>query len=901
MTLREMWERLRAWRRRADLERDLADDLEMHLDLLARDLEHEGMSPAEARAAARRKLGNVTSLRERSRDYWGFPAIDALVQDVRYALRGLRHAPGFTATVIITLALGIGANAAMFGVIDRLMFRPYPYLRAPETVHRVYLETTFQGTTNDNIDFPYLRYRDLERAGESMLDFVAQSEWRFAAGTGEAARVRKVAGVSASFWSLFDAPPVQGRYFGAAEDAEPDGARVAVMSNALWKSDFGEANVVGTTLKIGMLDYTIIGVTPPDFVGASAGGAPEFFVPITTIPANLGAWSRDSYLVDYRWDWTQVLVRRKPGVSVAAASAVLTEGYKRSRAAARVLNSRVLDDSLVKPVAIAGPVKQEAGPGAGLESRVLLWVTGVAGIVLLIACANVANLMFARVTRRRREITVRLALGVRRRRLVAQFLTEALVLALLGSLVGLLVAQWGGTAIRTLLLPDSSPFDLSRDGRTLAVALGCAVAAALLTAVGPALVATRGDLASALKSGTREGTYQRSRVRTVLLVVQGALSVVLLIGAGLFVQSLRNAQGVSLGYDPAPVLEVIPDFRGYEMDSASAVAMRERLLDDARAIPGVEAAARINSRLFRTNTNDLWVDGIDSVAALGRFNMQVTSPDYFRVMRTRILRGRGLLASDNAAAPRVGVVSESMAGALWPGREAIGSCFRMAEGDRSARESPCITVVGVAENAAQQDIGDDPRFMYYLPVAQHWPQEISTMYLRMNGDAAGSLERVRRAMTRAMPGDGFAVARPLQEVVDDRSRSWRLGATMFVAFGGLALIVAAVGLYGVISYNVAQRAHELGVRVALGARSRDAVRLIVGQGVRVALAGVLAGLALAVAAARWVQPLLFHQQANDPVLYALVGAGMLAVAIAASAIPALRAARADPSIALRSD
>ncbi len=901
MTLREWWERLHAWRKRGELERALAEDLEMHLDFLARDLEHEGMAPDHARITARRRLGNVTALRERSREYWGFPAVDAFLQDIRYALRGLRHAPGFTATVIVTLALGIGANAAMFGVIDRLMLRPYPYLREPETVHRVYLESTYQGKTSDNIDFPYLRYHDLRDAGKSLMDFVAQSEWRFAVGTGEATRVRKVAGVSASFWSLFDAPPVQGRYFGAAEDAEPDGARVAVMSNALWKSDFGEGTVVGTTLKIGMLDYTIIGVAPPEFVGTTAGGAPEFFVPITTIPANLGAWSRESYLVDYRWDWTQVLVRRKPGVSIGAASAALTEGYKRSRAAARVLNPRVLADSLVHPTAIAGPVKQEAGPGAGLESRVLLWVTGVAGIVLLIACANVANLMFARVSRRRREITVRLALGVRRRRLVAQFLTEALLLALIGCLGGLLIAQWGGTAIRALLLPDGSSFDLGRDGRTLVVALGCTIVAALLTAIGPALVATRGDLASALKSGAREGTYQRSRVRTALLVVQGALSVVLLIGAALFVKSLRNAQGVSLGYDPAPVLEIIPDFRGYQMDSTTAVAMRERLLDDARAIPGVEGAARINSRLFRTNTNDLWVEGIDSVAALGRFNMQVTSPDYFRVMRTRILRGRGLLASDDGAAPRVGVVSESMANALWPGRDALGACFRMAVDERSARESPCITVVGVAENAAQQDIGDDPRFMYYLPVAQHWPHEIATMYVRMSGDAAASLERVRRAMTRAMPGDGFAIVRPLQEIVDDRSRSWRLGAMMFVAFGGLALVVAAVGLYGVISYNVAQRTHELGVRMALGARARDAVRLIVGQGVRVAATGVLVGLALALAAARWVQPLLFHQEANDPVLYALVAVGMMAVAVAASAVPALRAARADPSIALRSD
>jgi predicted permease len=783
------------------------------------------------------------------------------------------------------------------------MFRPYPYLRDPGEVDRVYLQATLRGRVSANTTFPYLRYLDLGGARGTIAASAAHSEWRFAVGTGDASRVRKVAGVSASFFDFFDAPATRGRYFTAAEDSAPMGALVAVLGHAFWASEFGSRDMIGQVLKVGLLDYTIVGIAPAGFVGTVAGNAPDVFVPITTIPANLGEWSQGTYLSDYNWDWIQVLVRRKPGVSVEAASAELTGAYIRSRAAARALNPRVRPDSIAHPRAIAGPVKIAAGPGAGLESRVLLWVTGVAAIVLLIACANVANLMLARVIRRRREITVRLALGARRGRLVAQFLTEGLVLALLGGAAGLVVAQWGGVAIRRLLLPEGSSFNLAEDWRTIGFAFTCAMAAAALTALGPAVLASRTDFAAALKAGARDGTYQPSRTREALLVLQGALSVLLLVGAGLFMRSLDNARSVPLGYDARPVLEVIADFRGFRMDSATGAVTRRRLLAAARALPGVEDAARVNSRLFGTSTADLRVEGIDSVEALGRFNFQVASPDYFSVMRIRVLRGRALADADVSGMPLVAVVSEAMAQALWPGKDALGRCLHIGLGrPPRASEAPCTTVVGIAENTAQQNIADDPRFVYYLPVEQRAPDESSSMLLRMRDpDARAQVERVRRELTRAMPGDGFVVVRPLQEVVDDQSRSWRLGATMFVAFGGLALAVAVVGLYGVISYNVAQRTHELGVRVALGARAGDVVRLVVGHGLRLGLAGVAIGLVGAWLGARWVQPLLFRQSATDPATYGIVGATMIVAAFAASATPAMRAARADPNTALRSD
>ena len=903
MTPRELAGRIAAWWRRNELARELDDELEDHVRLLARDLEHDGMSPAEALAAARRQVGNVTRLREESRDAWGIPALETVIQDLRYAFRGLRRSPAFTATVIITLALGIGANTTMFAVIDRLMFRPFPLLRAPAEVHRVYLQTTYRGSRNANPVFPFLRYTDLLDATHTIAAVAAHTEWRFAVGDGDASTPRKVVGVTPSFFEFFDTPAALGRYFFATEDAAPAGVPVAVVSHRFWSTELQGANVIGQRLKVGVVDYTIVGVAPRDFVGVTDGAPPDVFVPLSTIPANLGAWSQESFRRDYSWDWVQMIVRRKPGVSAEAVSDELTRAYIQSRAAARALNPRVLPDSLVQPVAVAGPVKLAAGPDAGAESRVLLWVTGVAGIVLLIACANVANLMFARMIRRRREITVRLALGVGRRRLVAQFLTEALLLAMLGGGAGVTVAQWGGAAIRSMLLPEGTPFNLATDWRTLGVSFACAATAALLTALGPAFAAARTDLAATLKAGAREGTVQRTRTREVLVIAQGALSVVLLVGAGLFARSFIHARSVPLGYDARPVIEVVADFRGYAMDSAKAVVVRRTLLADVQSIPGVVAAARVNSRLFGTNTAQLRVEGIDSVETLGRFNFQIATQDYFRVMQTRVLRGRAFTDADRDGQPLVAVVSDAMARALWPGRDPLGQCMHIGLGATpSAATAACTTVIGVAENTAQQNLTDDPRFMYYLPVDQVVPHQLSTMYVRMSQpDARGELERVRRAVTRAMPGDGFAVVRPLQEVVDNQSQSWRLGATLFVTFGGLALVVAIVGLYGVVSYSVMQRMHELGVRVALGARSRDVVRLVVVQGVRPVFLAVGIGLVIAWAVAPRVQSLLFRQSAVDAALYAGVGVTMLVAALLASAIPAARAVRADPSVALRSD
>ena len=895
--MREWLARLRDWLRRDRLDRELTEELRFHRAQLERDARDQGVSGAEARFMASRRLGNETRVHEDARDRWSWPWLDRLQQDLRYAVRGLRRSPGFSATVIVTLGLGIGANAVMFGVIDRLMFRPFPHLRDPSTVHRVYLQINDRGRTRNLTTYEYTRFLDLKRWTTSFSQYAGISQGNMAVGTGDAARERQVARVSATFFDFFDAPPVLGRYFGVSEDSTPSGAPVVVLSHAFWETEFGGENVIGRTLQVGNVSSTIIGVAPRGFTGVD-GQPAALFMPITTYAyAAGGPEDRGDYYTQYHWGWMRVMVRRKPGVSLRTASADLTGAYLRSWNAERALDPELTPAELARPKAMADALKTAAGPEAGPEAKVVLWVMGVAMIVLLIACANVANLMLARTLRRRKETAVRLALGVSRGRLMAQWLTESLLLAFLGCLAGVLVAQWGSGIVQQLFLPAGTPVQVLTDWRTLAVASGFAMAAGMLTSLGPLLGTDRPALTAALKAGAREGGPHRSRARSALLVIQGALSVILLVGAGLFVRSLDHVRSMRLGYDADPVLFASRNLRGMQLSDSAQVQLGRRLLETARAIPGVEHATWVSSIPFwSTSSTDFFVPGIDSVRRLGQFTYQTATPGYFETMGTRIVRGRPFSEMDRAGSERVAVVSEAMAGVLWPGDNPIGKCMRV-----SADSMPCTTVIGVAEDAVQNSLTDDQRLRYYLPLDQFRPARGHTLLLRMRGSPAGQVEAVRKALQPVMPGQSYITVRPLNQLIDAQRRSWEIGATMFAAFGALALLVAAVGLYGVITYNVAQRMHELGVRVALGAQSRDVMRLVVGQGVRFALTGVSIGLLVSLLGARFIQPLLFQQPARDPMTYGTVAVLLLSVALVASFVPAIRAARADPNAALRGE
>jgi predicted permease len=889
--MREWLSRLLDWFRRDKLEAELRDELQFHRNALERD-----QRGGDDISAARR-LGNTTSAIEDSRDRWSIPWLDHIQQDVRYALRGLRRSPGFSIGVMATLALGIGANAAMFGVVDRLMFRPYPMLRDPSTVHRVYLQWNERETTRTAYSTEYARYLDFTRWTTSFEKFAAFFPTTRSVGRGEATRERGIAAVSASYFDFFDARPALGRFFSPDEDVTPKGAQVVVLGNGFWQSEFGGREVIGESLQIDDLTYTIIGVAPKGFTGVTEESPRAAFIPITTFAGNQAGDDGKTYYTRYNWGWMEMMVRRRRNVSIEAASRDLTTAYVRSWDVEREYFPQLPPSSIAKPNAIAGALKTSAGPDASLEARTALWVTGVAAIVLLIACANVANLFLGRALRRKREVALRLALGVSRRRLASQIITESLVLSLIGCALGIVLAHVGGQVLSSLFLPEWERFSLLGDTRTLLVALGAALVAALLTGVTPAMLATKADLAGSLKAGAREGTYHRSRVRTALLIAQGALSVTLLVGAGLFVRSLDKVRNMRLGYDVEKIVMVRYDMRGTTLSDTASLAMKRQLLEAAQVLPGVERAAWVSSVPFwSTSVTRLFVQGIDTVARLGRFTYQQATADYFATMGTRILRGRPFGPEDRAGAPRVAVVSEGMARVLWPGREALGQCMRIG-----ADTMPCTTVVGIAEDAVQNSLTNRQRYRYYLPLEQVRPNDGFFLMVRTRGEPAPLVENIRLALQPLMPGEGYVVAFPLSDRIDEQRRSWEIGATMFVAFGGLALVVAAIGLYAVIGYNVAQRMHELGVRIALGAQSRDVVRLVVGQGLGFAIAGVIIGCAIALWTARWIQPLLFEQSARDPIVLFSVAAILVLVAVGASAAPAIRATRADPNATLRAE
>jgi putative ABC transport system permease protein len=818
-------------------------------------------------------------------------------QDLRDALRGLRRSRGFAATVVVTLALGSGANAAMFNLVDRLMFRPLAYLTDPDTVHRIYWQWHQRGSTTTTVSTQYARYLDLQKGTSSFAKFAAFFELQQAIGDGESAREQRVGAVSASYFDFFAAKPVLGRFFRGDEDVIPRGADVAVLSYAFWRSAFGGRDVLGELLRVGNVHAAIIGVAPEGFGGVNDADPPAVYIPVTTYAGRAGTGDSNTYFNRYHWGWVNVLVRRRAGVTLQHAEADATMAFRATWEIARADNPDSPSLAEAQPRVWVSSVRPGAGPNPTLEARTAFWLWMVAAIVLVIACANVANLFLARALQRTRETAVRRALGVSQWRLMTLPLTESLLLALGSSAAAVLIAHWASAALATMLMPSAAaPPPSLVDARTLAFTFATTLVAGAVVGLTPLYVG-RVDLAHALRSGSRGNAAEGQRLRRLLLVVQAALSIVLLIGAVLFVRSLDAVVASPVGYDADRVLLVQRVIRGPMFDDATQRAVRALLLTTARGLPGVESAAWVSSAPFAsTSSTNLYVDGVPAVNSLGAFSFQATTPDYFRTMGTRILRGRGLTAADREGTPPVAVVSESMARVLWPKQNPLGQCFRMREA-----AAPCTTVVGVAEDIVQRDMTDHRRYHYYLSIDQYTRTWGNGLLLRLSGDPRREGDAVRAALQRAMPATAYLRVQPVADLVQNAQRSWRLGAAVFVAFGALTLVVAAVGLYGSTRYDIAQRRHELGIRVALGAGRGDVLRLVVGQSVAVALLGTCLGVPVAWAAARWIQPLLFQQSAVDPLVYAGVSLAIVGVALAATMLPAIRAANADPNVALRGE
>ena len=889
--------RMRAILRRNVLEHDLDEELRFHIDREAEKYLAQGAAPAAALRRARSAFGGLDQIKEDTRATRGTRVLENLLQDARYAWRGLRARPTFTMVVVTTLGLGIGVNAALFGVLDRLLLRAPAFLIDARSVQRVYLERTANSRRIIERQFEYATYADLVR-WSTMFSATAGFAYRYeAVGSDVDVEERLVAAVTSSFFDFFSVRPTLGRFFLRQEDVAPLGSPVVVLAHSYWQSRYGGSpDVLDSLLRIGGGAYRVIGVAPRRFEGVNDLRSPVAFVPATAYGA-----ARDStYATRYNWSWLQMLVRRKAGVTPEAATADLTNAYRQSWRQLESGSSEYPSFEEARARATAHPIQLARGPQAGPDSRVARWMSGMALIVLVIACANVANLLLVRSLGRRRDLALRSALGGSRARITQQLLTEILLFAVLGGAAGLAAAQWAGVALRGVFFDANSATHVLGDGRTLIFATVLTLATALLAGLAPALDGGRVDVGDSLRAGARNVAYGRSRMRSALVVTQVALSIVLLIGAALFVSSLRQLRSVPLGYDVEPLVYVRARFRDAPPDAIQRAQLVDRLVEAALSIPGVTHATPTITVPFQGGESQrLHVPGLDSVNHLGRFALQAGSPDYFATLGTRIVRGRGILPTDRANSPPVAIVSEAMARALWPGRDGIGQCFRIR--DLSA---PCTTVVGIAEDVHMQSITGAPDFIYYLPKEQYPggdPWRYPELFVRMNGAGVAGVEMLRQRLQNVVPGSSYVLAEPLERLVDPTMRPWQIGATIFVVFGALALVLAAIGLYAVIAFGVAQRTRELGVRSALGASKRDVLRLVLGESIRVTAAGAVAGTAFALIASRWLTPLLFNVSPRDPGLYVLATLLLLWVGLLASALPAVRATRVDPNIALRAE
>ena len=890
--LSDLMYRLRSLTRRGVMEQELDSELRFHLDREVDKHVAAGATRAEAERRARLTFGGLDRIKDDTRDARGVNVAESVIQDLKYAVRGLRARPGFSAAIVAALALGIGANAAMFGVVDRLLYRAPAYMAHPDRVGQVYLTATTSSKERTYAQFEYTRYLVFLRNIQSFDRAAVVGYRHLPVGVGEQTKEAQVGAVSATMFDFFDARPVLGRFFGASEDQTPSGSAVAVLGYDYWQSQYaGAASVLGSSIHIGNGIYTIVGVAPRGFVGFTEEAPPVAFIPVTAFAATRMA----NYYKTYNWSWLSMYAREKPGVSLAAADADLTHAF----------TSSWLDQpaSTVPPVAVARPhaivasVHSGRGPTAGPQARIALLVMGVALMVLLIACANVANLLLARAIARRREVALRLSLGVSRWRLLQQFAVESLVLAVASAVVGLFVAHWSSTVLTGLFARPGVPSGSVLDARTLTFAGTITLVVALTTGIAPALHAMRADLAGALRDGSLGGGRRRSRAATSLTLLQAALSVVLLVGAGLFLRSLSNLRELRLGYDADSIVFVGANMRGAKLSDTELAALDQRMLGTAQHAPGVENAALVISVPFWSfeGRGAPVVLGKDSLDKLGAFTMQTASPTYFATAGTRILRGRGFLPSDEANSMPIAVIGQTMAQAIWPGENAIGKQFRVG-GD----STPLRTVVGIAEDLHGQRFTGDPEFWYYLPLSQA-PEAAGQLFVRVRGNPADAVASLRKLLQPLMPGASYINATPLSDMVGQEQRPWSEGATMFAAFGVLALVLAALGLYSVVAYAVAQRTRELGVRLALGARAPEVARAVVGQALGLASIGIVAGSVLALAAGHWVTPLLFDESPRDPSVFLGVAAVLIIVAGAASLIPAMRAARVDPAHVLRMD
>lgn len=881
-----IWSRIRSWLRvsvfRSRAENEMDAELRFHVDAYAQDLIRYGAAPEEALRRARVEFGGVQSAKENCRDARGANIVESFFQDLRYGARSMRRSPGFTAVAVIALALGIGANAAVFSVVNAVLLRPLAY-KDPER-----LVTVMHNVDNPVAVANYIDWRDESQSFETMAaaDFWTPN----LTGTDTPEHLWGLQ-VTQNMFPMLGVAPMMGRWFAVGEDTKGADHEV-ILSARLWKRRFNsDPNILGKTITLNGEAYAIVGIMPAEFKFAPFWAThAELWVPNTL----------EDRIQNRDGNSLRIFARLKPGVTVAQAQAEIKTITARLEKLYPGTNRAVTVTPLRTMVV------------GDIETPLLIFL-GAVGFVLLIACANVAHMLLARSAARQKEIAVRTALGAGKMRLIRQFLTENLLLAAIGGGAGLLLAIWGTRALVALSPANIPRLDsVTIDGRVVLFLIGVTVLTSVVFGLLPAMNASAVNLSDTLKEsgrGTSEG-MRRNRFRNFLVASEFALALMLLIGAGLMIRSFYALQSVDSGFNPHNVLSMVVSVAGSkEADPGHRAVFYPQLLDRLRSLPGVEAAGGINHLPL---AGDMWgwsfkIEGrpkpLPGEAPSGVYRM--VTPGYFQAMRLPLLRGRDITAEDTASAPGVVIINERAAARYWPSEDAIGK--RISFTSDKVTGPNWLTVVGIAKNAKQNNWTAKPQPEVYLAAFQNQllmndPSShfaYITLVVRTAGDPGPMSAAVKDTVWSFDRNLPISEVLTMDGVVADATAEPRFEMLLLGMFAIVALALAAVGIYGVMSYSVTRRTHEIGIRVSLGASRANILLLVVKQGMILALIGSSVGIAGALLLSRLMTKLLYGVRPNDPITFATVATILMMVALLASYIPARRAMRVDPMVALR--
>lgn len=803
--------------------------------------------------------------------------MNGLLQDIRFALRQLRKSPGFTAVAVIALALGIASTTAIFSVVDVVLLHPLPY---PESNRIVSVSETARSSGELWFNSSPANYQDWATQNHVFSRMAAGRGWQCNLADGDRPERIRATMTTASFFPLFGTRPLLGRSL-LAEDEQSGRDHVVVLSHGLWKRRYGANRaLVGQNITLDSQPYTVIGVMPPNFSPDEYG---ELWVPSPWgVPTHPLSPSQDPRQMRDR-NYLDVWAHLKPGITLQQASSEMNAIAGRLEKQYPDAN----DDVGVRLIRLQDSLVGDIRP-------VLFVLLAAVAFVLLIGCANVANLLLARATMRAREVSIRAAMGATRARLTRQLLTESVLLALCGGALGVLLAAWAVPALLTLSPSDISNFNnIGLNQEVLAFSVALSVLSGILFGLAPALQASSTSLNSSLREGERGSSGGRGRIRSALVISEVGLSLVLLVGAGLLIKSFSRLMHIDPGFDPEHLLVFgvgLPSSAG----PAQQDAFYKQVIDRLQALPGVQSAGAV-SRLPLVGGNSsrsFTIPGSDRKDYLA--DIQVSTPSYFHTMRIPLLQGRNFTAHDDGTAPGVAVVNQVFAQNFFSGQDPIGK-FITNFGPASEK----LQIVGVVGNVRQRTLESSPHPAIYLAFGQaHWPSAVMAVRT-LASDPTALTSAAQNAVWSVDKNVPLDKVRTMEQVITDSALRRKFTMLLLTIFAGLAMLLAAIGLYGVMAYSVSQRTREIGIRMALGAQRHDVLKLVVKQGMSLAGVGVVLGIAVSLGLTRLIAGLLFGVSATDPVTFILVGLGLASVALLANYVPARRAAKVDPMVALR--